>query len=86
MRTCLALAGTTTESQRATDQLVQWHGMPRQRVLTFHRVNGRDRSGKLAVNGSREPATVLACHLAGKSALRPFRTSSNAGARRIGSE
>jgi hypothetical protein len=24
----------------------QWHGMPRQRLLTFHRVSGRDRSGK----------------------------------------
>jgi hypothetical protein len=35
---------------------------------------------------ARECATVLVCHLAGKSALRPFRTWSDAVAERIGSD
>ncbi len=40
--------------------------MSRERVLVFHLVNGRGRSGKLAPDYVRKRATVLICHLAGK--------------------
>ncbi len=39
--------------------------MPRQRVLNFHLVRDRNRSGKVAADGECEPATVLICHPGG---------------------
>ncbi len=45
--------------------MAKWHGMPRQHVLVFDLVKGRNRSTKLAANGGRERATVLVCHFAG---------------------
>jgi len=39
--------------------------MPRQRVLPFHRIKGRNRSGKRATDDECERATVLVCHLIG---------------------
>jgi len=60
--------------------------MPRQRVLNFHRVNGRDRSGNLASNGECERASILPCHLAGNVRFETIRTWSDEAAERIGRE
>ena len=40
----------------------QWHGMPRQRVATFHGVRGRNRGGKLTADGECERAAVFTHH------------------------
>ncbi len=47
--------------------------MPRERVLAFHRVDSRDRSGKLAANGGRERTTAFNSGSLAKSSAHPCR-------------
>jgi len=56
--------------------------MPRQRVLPFYVVNGRDRSGKTRTQPRARAFTVLVCHRVGSVALSLFRTWCTTGVKR----